>query len=213
MSPSSKSPPLTSISSYLTTYTPPQPYDCGMFFTRTASTLESVFTNPNAAYLSSGGGPSTIPSPLNVGIENSRRFRALPAYAVLLSEGRPGMARLVADMTRLARRTAAWLRASPHYELLPPAASADDGGDDDDTFIIVLFRAASPELNDVLVQRINDTHQMYVGGTRWAGKPAVRMAVSGWRVDVQRDLEVVKAILTAVAEGKEFDMSQCAVEP
>ena len=178
-----------------------------MFFTRTASTLESVFTNPNAVYLSSGG-PSTIPSPLNVGIENSRRFRALPAYAVLLSEGRPGMAQLVADMTRLARRTAAWLRASPHYELLPPVVAYED-----DTFIIVLFRAASPELNDVLVQRINETRQMYVGGTRWAGQPAVRMAVSGWRVDVQRDLEVVTAILTAVAEGKEFDMSQCAAEP
>ena len=31
-----------------------------------------------------------IPSPLNCGIENSRRFRALPLYAGLLEQGKNG---------------------------------------------------------------------------------------------------------------------------
>lgn len=64
-------------------------------------------------------------------------------------------------------------------------------------------------MNDVLVQRINETRQMYVSGTRWKGETAVRIAVSNWRVDVDKDFAVVKGVLTAVAEEREFDMSMC----
>ncbi|KAL2687275.1 hypothetical protein Neosp_004829 [[Neocosmospora] mangrovei] len=179
------------------------PYDCGMFLTRTPDILQSVFTNPNAAYLSSGG-QSTIPSPLNIGLENSRRFRALPAYAVLLSEGRPGMASLLANMTTISRRIAAFLRDSEHYELLPDARAGLD-----EVFMIVLFRAKDPKLNGELVDKINGTRQMYVSGTSWRGEKAVRVAVSNWMVDVERDFKVVTSILTHVAEGKEFDIENC----
>ncbi|PHH83190.1 hypothetical protein CDD83_3037 [Cordyceps sp. RAO-2017] len=174
------------------------PYDCGMFFTRSASVLQSVCMNPNAAYLSSGHA-TDIPSPLNVGLENSRRFRALPVYVALLSEGRSGFESLVSNMVRLARRLAAFLRDSPDYELLP-----DEGMDVEDVFIIVLFRAKSQALNDVLVERINDTRQMYVSGTVWDGGKAVRIAVSSWRVDVERDFDVATAVLKAAARGDEF---------
>ncbi|KAH6609633.1 glutamate decarboxylase [Trichoderma cornu-damae] len=179
------------------------PYDCGMFFTRASSTLESVFVNPNAAYLSSGL-TAGISSPLNVGLENSRRFRALPAYAVLLSEGRPGFASLFHSMAQLSRRLAVFLRESPHYELLP-----DEDGDVEEIFIIVLFRAKDEKLNDDLVARINATRQLYVSGTSWKGGKAVRVAVSNWRVDVERDFKVVTAILNDVAQGREFDMEKC----
>ncbi|KAF5659489.1 L-2,4-diaminobutyrate decarboxylase [Fusarium heterosporum] len=177
------------------------PYDCGMFFTRSPAILQSVFTNPNAAYLSSGGA-STIPSPLNIGLENSRRFRALPAYAVLLSEGRPGMAGLLGNMIALSRQLASFLRDSEHYDLLP-----DDGAGLDEVFMIVLFRAKDPKLNGQLVQKINDTRQMYVSGTSWKGEKAVRVAISNWMVDIAQDFKVVTSILTHVAEGKEFDVS------
>ncbi|KAL2202766.1 pyridoxal-dependent decarboxylase [Sarocladium strictum] len=181
------------------------PYDCGVFFTRTAATLQSVFTNPNAAYLSSSG-QATIPSPLNIGIENSRRWRALPAYAVLLTEGRPGVAKTLANMTRLARGVARFVEASKDYELLP----AGTGGEEDHIFMIVLFRAKRKELNDVLVDRINETREMYVSGTSWQGEKAVRVAVSSWKVDPEKDLSVVEAVLTAVAEERPFDLSAVA---
>ncbi|KAL3960764.1 hypothetical protein ACCO45_005881 [Purpureocillium lilacinum] len=174
------------------------PYDCGMFYTP----LRSVFINPNAAYLSSGSA-SSIPSPLNIGLENSRRFRALPVYAALLSEGYPGFERLVSNTVQLSRRVAAYLRDSPHYELLP-----DEGAPLDRVFMIVLFRAKDAALNDVLVERINETRQMYVSGTAWAGQKAVRIAVSNWKVDVERDYKVVAAILDAVAAGDEFDIGK-----
>ncbi|RFU76479.1 glutamate decarboxylase [Trichoderma arundinaceum] len=179
------------------------PYDCGMFFTRTSSTLESVFVNPNAAYLSSGKAAS-ISSPLNIGLENSRRFRALPAYAALLSEGRPGFAGLFRNMAQLSRRLAVFLRESPYYELLP-----DEGGDIEEVFIIILFRAKDKMLNEELVAKINATRQLYVSGTSWKGEKAVRVAVSNWKVDVERDFKVVTTILNDVAEGREFDIEKC----
>lgn len=174
-----------------------------MFFTRTPSILESVFVNPNAAYLASGP-TASISSPLNIGLENSRRFRALPAYAVLLSEGRPGFARLFHNMAQLSRRLAVFLRESPYYELLP-----DESGDVEEIFIIILFKARDKKLNDELVAKINTTRQLYVSGTSWKGEKAVRVAVSNWKVDVERDFKVVTTILNDVAEGREFDIEKC----
>ncbi|CRK25719.1 Aromatic-L-amino-acid decarboxylase like protein [Verticillium longisporum] len=174
------------------------PYDCGMFFTRSLPTLTNVFTNPNAAYLASSAG-APIPSPLNVGLENSRRFRALPAYAVLRSEGRKGMAAMLGRMVELARRIACFVRDSEHYDWLPNGEA-----DVDDTHIIVLLRAKDVTLNDELVARINETRDMYVSGTSWGGQKAVRVAIGSWRVDVERDFAVVEAILSAVAEGRPY---------
>ena len=55
------------------------PYDCGFFFCRHSHLILKVFQNPNAVYLSTGAMTmGKIASPLNVGIENSRRFRGLP---------------------------------------------------------------------------------------------------------------------------------------
>ncbi|PKS08766.1 hypothetical protein jhhlp_004819 [Lomentospora prolificans] len=144
------------------------PYDCGIFLTKSYLTLQSAFTNPNAAYLSSGA-PSNIPSPLNIGLENSRRFRALPAYAVLLSEGRPGIAALLSNMTELTRRVARFIQESKHA------------------------------LNDVLVERINATRKIYVSPTTWKGEKAVRIAVSNWMVNVAKDFGVISSVLNEVA--------------
>ena len=167
-----------------------QPYDCGIFFTRSLTTLQAAFTNPNAAYLATSD--TTVPSPLNIGLENSRRFRALPVYAVLLSEGRPGIAKMLANMVDLSRRLASYLAASPHYDLLTASPES--------IFMIIMFRAKDEALNDELVAKINATRDMYVSGTSWQGRKAVRVAVSNWKVDVERDYGVVTGILDAVTQ-------------
>ena len=174
-----------------------QPYDCGIFFTRSSSTLQAVFTNPNAAYLSSSA--SGIPSPLNIGLENSRRFRALPVYAVLLSLGRSGLSTMVSNMVQLARRIVSFVLDSPHYDWLP-----DNNASLDPVFMTVMICAKDKALNDILVDKINATRQLYVSGTSWQGQKAVRIAVSNWKVDVEKDAGIVCGILTSVAEGKEF---------
>jgi hypothetical protein len=109
-------------------------------------------------------------------------------------------------MTRLARGVASFLNSSEHYDLLPEAA----GSGADETFMIVLFRARRKELNDVLVEKVNETREMYVSGTSWQGGKAARIAVSSWKVDPEKDLKVIEAVLTAVAEGKSLDLSTLA---
>ena len=172
-----------------------------MFFTRSLDLQTQVFRNPNAAYLSSSAS-ATVPSPLNLGIENSRRFRALPAYAMLRAEGREGIANMMVRIVSLARGIASFVRDSEYYDWLP-----EEGADIEETFMIVLFRAKDEQLNERLVAAINETRDMYVSGTSWKGRKAVRVAVSNCGVDVARDLAVVTAILSSVAEGRPYTRS------
>ena len=174
------------------------PYDCGFFLCRHANLTQEVFQNPNAAYLSpSKVAADGIQSPLNIGIENSRRFRALPVYATLMSYGRNGYQTMLYAQIRLARRVARYLLEHPAFELLPKSYSNSlkilQG-----IFIIVLFRAKDPSLNEVLVQKINATSRIYVSGTVWEGLPASRIAVSNWQADPDRDLEIVRSVLENV---------------
>ncbi|KAF7889727.1 uncharacterized protein EAF02_002142 [Botrytis sinoallii] len=175
------------------------PYDCGFFFTRSVSTLSSVFQNPNAAYLSSG--PSSIPSPLNIGLENSRRFRALPVYAVLLAYGREGLSQMFARQVRLARGISKFLDAHVGYELLARGKSENENAIEN-THIIVIFRAKDDSTNNELVKRINATRKMYVSGTKWGERPACRFAISTWKVDVEKDLQLIQDILDGVLQDQ-----------
>lgn len=175
-----------------------KPYDAGIFLCRDVSIQTQVFRNPNAAYLSTPADDgATIHSPLNIGLENSRRFRALPVYAVLVSEGKDGISAMVARMVTLAREIARFVRDSEQYEWLP-----DESASLENAFVIVLFRARDAALNEVLVERINQTRKMFVSGTVWDGQKAVRIAVSSWRVDVKRDLAIVKDVLNSAAAAR-----------
>jgi glutamate/tyrosine decarboxylase-like PLP-dependent enzyme len=195
------------------------PYDCGVFWTRTSNTLFSAFQNANAAYLSTG--PSSIPSPLNIGIENSRRFRALPVYAVLVAYGRSGFAEIFAQQVRLARAISNYIDHHPALELLaqgsPPShptshfhhlslTSPQPTGTNtpierspyEHTHIIVIFRAKDERVNNGLADAMCRTRRIHVSGSSWQGKKAVRIAVSTWKVDVERDLAVVKGVVDEV---------------
>ncbi|KAJ7198811.1 pyridoxal phosphate-dependent transferase [Mycena pura] len=165
------------------------PYDCGFFFTRHLDLQQAVFRNPNSAYLSTTA--RAVPSPLNLGLENSRRFRALPVYASLLAHGRTWHQDLLERQVALARRIAAYIVGSPAYELLP---NADIGR----VYMVVLFRARSEALNARLVACINAFKHLHVSGLPWRGRSAARLAVGTWRVDVERDFTVVVEVLEAV---------------
>jgi len=174
------------------------PYDCGFFFCRHQDLAHQVFQNANAAYLNLvTTGPVTIPSPLNIGLENSRRFRGLPVYATLIAYGRDGYREMLERQIRFARVVAAYIHEHPAYELLPESLDCRDRIDQE-TFIVVLFKAKDASLNMDLVRRINSSAKMYVSGTKWHGQPASRIAVANWQVDPTRDLELVKTILEAV---------------
>ncbi|KAL1622205.1 hypothetical protein SLS56_008877 [Neofusicoccum ribis] len=174
------------------------PYDCGFFLSRHLRIGQNTFQNANAAYLTAGG-ESSIPSPLNIGIENSRRFRALPVYATLIAYGKEGYREMLERQIRLSRAIAGLILDHPAYELLAQS-SASRKEILDDIYIIVLFRAKDEQLNRELVRRINATSKVYVSGTSWEGVPACRFAVSNWQVDIERDLKVVSEVLDTVSQ-------------
>ncbi|KAI9722680.1 MAG: hypothetical protein M1812_001611 [Candelaria pacifica] len=173
------------------------PYDCGFFFCRHPDVLEEVCQNPNAAYLDTGSAASIV-SPLNTGIENSRRFRALPVYATLTAYGRIGYQVMLMSQIRFARAVASYITDHSDFELCG-STSATKQEILADVYIVVLFRAKSDALNIELVPRVNATSRMYVSGTTWQGKPASRIAVSNWRCDEARDIIIVKEVLDGVA--------------
>jgi glutamate/tyrosine decarboxylase-like PLP-dependent enzyme len=177
-----------------------QPYDCGFFFTKSLDILQSVFQNPNAAYLSSS--VSNIPSPLNIGLQNSRRFRALPVYSVLVAYGREGLQEMFVRQVLLARSLALAIHRHKAYELLP-YTSVDEATIVSETGIVVLFRAKDSVLNEALVQKINAMQRVYMSGTSFGGQAACRIAVSTWKIDVERDTEKVMSVLQAVAGASE----------
>ncbi len=175
------------------------PYDCGFFFTRHKRLAEEVCRNGGAAYLTPAvvdGDGNGIQSPLNIGIENSRRFRALPVYATLLSYGRNGYVDMLMRQVRLARRVVGWLCESEEFEVLPRGEKKQNMLKK--TFMIVLFRATDERMNEELVKRINGTGKIYVSGTKWNGRPAARIAISNWRVDVERDARVIQDVFESL---------------
>src|ERR1700722_2318197 len=90
------------------------PYDCGLFFSRHPAISLEVFGNPGAPYLASGGDHADlIFPPLNIGIENSRRFRALPLYASLRTYGADWYQGMLERQIRTARLIAKWIAFSP----------------------------------------------------------------------------------------------------
>ncbi|KAI5361110.1 Putative pyridoxal phosphate-dependent decarboxylase, pyridoxal phosphate-dependent transferase [Septoria linicola] len=177
------------------------PYDCGIFFSRHLDIGTSVFQNAGAAYFSSSA--TDMPSPSSVGIENSRRFRALPVYSTLLAHGRDGYLSILEKQIALARGIATFIQSEPALELLPrfpPSFRRVKEGWLNRIYIIVLFRAANDTENETLVQKINATRRIYVSGTVWDGRPAARFAVSNWQVDVERDLRLIKEVLWQVLD-------------
>jgi RNase P/RNase MRP subunit p30 len=67
--------------------------------------------------------------------------------------------------------------------------------------MIVLFRAKDRRINQELVRKLNASGKMYVSGTEWKGEKACRLAVSNWRVDVERDFAEVKSVLESVVKA------------
>ncbi|WP_250459503.1 pyridoxal phosphate-dependent decarboxylase family protein [Microbulbifer litoralis] len=156
------------------------PYDSGIFLTRHVALLEAVLAVPSP-YLPADG---PLPHFMNRGVENSRRFRALPLWFALQAYGRDGVAGVVEDNCRQASRLAEWLDASPDYRLLAPCR-----------LNVVVFRPERHAGVDVWLQKLNATGEVFMTPGRWRGEAAVRAAFSNWSTgdaDVQRVIELLR---------------------
>jgi glutamate/tyrosine decarboxylase-like PLP-dependent enzyme len=131
-----------------------------------------------------------------MGLENSRRFRALPVYASLYTLGRRGYTDILSNQIRVAREIAAFVDCHEGYELLPK--NRDGSSSLARVWVIVLFRSTDTTLNDRLVNLINGSQKLYVSGTQWEHRNAVRIAVANFEVDVNRDCSIAKEVLDTI---------------
>ncbi|KAG0357215.1 pyridoxal phosphate-dependent transferase [Gamsiella multidivaricata] len=185
------------------------PYDCGLFLYRSSletAILEPIFSS-TAAYLRPSG--TSFSHPMNISIENSQRFRALPVWATLHAYGREGYCRIVEENCRFAKRMFDWMKVErcDLFEVLTeecplnivvfagislPNRSQEGGGEREKE---VLERR-----NAKLLRAINETGVAYFSPTVWKGRAAIRAAISNWKTTVERDWEPVRAMLEEQGE-------------
>jgi glutamate/tyrosine decarboxylase-like PLP-dependent enzyme len=159
------------------------PYDCGIAIVADGE-AHAAAMSASADYLGDAdGGLSRTP-------EMSRRGRQIPVYAALRSLGRAGIAQLVERCCDHAARLAAAM------ERLPGAAVLNDvvlnqvllRFDDDD------------ERTAEVVAEVQRSGEAWLGGTRWHGIGAMRVAFSNWSTtdaDVDRLATALERALDA----------------
>lgn len=114
---------------------------------------------------------------MNRRVENSSRFRALPAWMTLKAYGRDGYRQLIERTCAHAQQLADWIAASGEYRLAgsPP-------------FNVVLLQGteadgapiARPEANQRLLHHINATGKISLTAGIHGGQPAIRVAFAKW---------------------------------
>ncbi len=177
------------------------PYDSGFALVRQRSLMAKTFRMV-AAYLppsTADGAPPRVPA--NLGPECSRRARALPIFAALLSEGRAGIRAMVEGHLDLADHLRSLVAAAPDLELV-----------DETRLNVVPFRFAPAgvrrrdldELNQALGELILEDGRVFVGTTRYRSVVCMRPAIANWRTrpqDVEQLVDVTRALGAELLEG------------
>jgi glutamate/tyrosine decarboxylase-like PLP-dependent enzyme len=145
------------------------PYDSGFVFTRHLAFHQQVF-KVTAAYLGEGSDLSHRTP------ENSRRFRALPAWMTLMAYGRSGYRELVARCCTLAQQLGQGIASSPHFELLAPVRL---------NIVCFALRGANAEQRDHFLEALKEDGRVLLTPTFFAGKPAIRAAFVNWSTSEQ----------------------------
>jgi glutamate/tyrosine decarboxylase-like PLP-dependent enzyme len=125
--------------------------------------------------------------------EFSRRARGFAVYAALRSLGRSGVAELVDRACACARRFADGIVELPGVELLNEVVLNQ-----------VLFRFESDERTDEILRTVQDAGEVWMSGTTWDGKRAIRISVSNWQTadeEIDLALESFRAAVQAPAQA------------
>ena len=165
------------------------PYDNGIVIVRDR-TAHLGATSVRAAYLIHADGSSDAPrDPLDWTPEFSRRARGTTVYAALMYLGRNGVAELVARGCRQANAIARKLEEVDGISIL-----------NDVVLNQVLVDFDPPDGRDhdgfmgELIHSIQEDGTLWLSGTQWLGRAAMRISVSNWATsdeDIDRSAEAI----------------------
>jgi aromatic-L-amino-acid decarboxylase len=156
------------------------PMDCSLVWTAQPDEWREAFTlipeylrSPDDAYALSEYGPAL-----------GRRFRALKLWAALRCHGASGLRAILREHIRLAQLFASWVDESEDWELVAPQR-----------FSLVVFRRnGTDEENERLLERVNESGEIFIVHTKLDGRYVLRLAIGNARTtedDVRRAWEVL----------------------
>lgn len=162
------------------------PYDAAMQFTRHKNIQVKVFQN-QAAYL---GDPELMPDSMHFTPENSRRFRALPAWFSLMAYGKEGYREIVERNCFAAAKLGEKINESPDFRLLAPVRM---------NVVCFTFRQNEVSIDEIrsFLNAVRDDGRVFFTPTVYKGTAAIRAAISNWQTE-EKDLELAFEVLTKV---------------
>lgn len=140
-----------------------------------------------AVYLIQDGGEQRVRDQVDWVPEFSRRARGFAVYAALRSLGRSGLADLVERCCEQARRFGDRIAEVPGVEVVNEVVLNQ-----------VLFRFENDERTDAALATVQASGDVWLSGTTWDGRKAIRVSVSNWRTDDEETDLVVEAFRRAV---------------
>ena len=155
------------------------PYDSGIVLCRHPESHRAAMTIA-ASYLIQDEGARQVRDQVDWVPEFSRRARGFAVYAALRSLGRRGLAELVERCCDGAARFAEAIAELDGVELLNEVVLNQ-----------VLFCFDSDERTDEVLRLVQEDARVWMSGTTWDGRKAIRISVSNWQTD---DAEIDLAV-------------------
>jgi glutamate/tyrosine decarboxylase-like PLP-dependent enzyme len=155
------------------------PYDSGIVFCAHPESHRNAMAVA-ASYLIMDEGTRRVRDEMDWVPEFSRRARGFAVYAALRSLGRSGMRELVERCCDAASRFAERIAEVDGVEVVNEVVLNQ-----------VLFRFESDERTDEVMAAVQRSGRIWLGGTSWQGRKAIRFSVSNWQTgDEEIDLAV-----------------------
>src|SRR4051812_6847496 len=174
------------------------PYDSGLALCAHPEAHHAAMTLGAAYYVETAGNERDN---YNWVPDSSRRARGFAVWAALRSLGREGVADLISRTSDHARRFAAGLDGTHGAHVLNEVVLNQ---------VLVRFEDASGDAErgdartDRVVAAIQRSGVLWLGGTTWHGRRAMRISVSGWPTttdDVERSLDAIREAAASIPEG------------
>jgi glutamate/tyrosine decarboxylase-like PLP-dependent enzyme len=158
------------------------PYDAAMSFSRREHrALQTAVFQNSAAYLTD---VDENPDYFHLTPENSRRFRALPAWFGLMAYGKAGYQEIVERNCATAAQLSALIEESRHFRMVAPVRMN-----------VICFTVKIPDQPDMaqiraLLRTLQANGRAFLTPSVYDGTPCIRAAFSNWRT-TPADVEIV----------------------